>query len=933
MEAAANELLGEGSKGVDALRELAANTTAWNIDPATITKIKAKINTPEDCWWPCIGQGKNKRVCSELYRVMRLDLRDLQPVKFREPRNHDELCHVVMGALVDGSKEGKTSPFWHTSKSIHESQSWLAMSGGRQGEAPPEGYMHVCIMIHIWDWCQTGKMPAGAIIDLSDQAAWNSFFKKPFKDLGISDTWANLGRKYALEAQEVLIKYRGEVPIEHCSVVDIRSGVDCGPLQLLLDHVKQMGGSLVKQIGEPKYCEVNPRNVFETRVTNPQIGESTTVSQPAEMTQTKVQKVLETRPTPKKAPKPREAAPHEKGTEQCVVAPRPTRPCPRNVATQNATDKIAPPENKSQSKAAADASHPQPSENHAVEAVNASLAQEDTGKMSQADTAMDNRQRTGSQKPSMLHPSVPSAVDAANALVVQKGSGKRSNASTSMGLTPKSQMQREVYQDKCSQKLSTQPNLPPKHDPIVLGFIPVDLDDEDGDLPESKPIKKKAKVLPSVPVFHAPPEASSSASGGSQPSKPDSSTQPSLAQSDVQSGQILNKTEQAVVIKFINDKVTRHFECMKEKLPSHLFEILEKIHALEIAHTAKIRKITNAMYDEHETRLTRVGLSDVVGDDGLAKGFDRDKIKHLRQLKVVLRGNLQFTQFRSWSKELLETQGKALIDLGVLHVLHLLSDSTTTKRAVQAALAKWPDLDTIASLSRIPVTVSYFKILSDMGIINAPVGFRGRKPSAGTSEQQMTSQESWWGKGGVYWGTWWMSLASFQATLHPTTPYPPPPSPTSSIPQPFPYPDSHPSISSPAPSHTHRCAVQCILYVLYIQYIQHILYILYIQYIQYIVYMPYTLYMLYILINCTYCTYCAYCTYRSFLYIQCSTYCTYSTIHFIHTIQYSTYNTVHTVVHASTAQYRVSSEYSTLSSNHVVLCTVQFNTVQYSTVQ
>jgi len=270
-------------------------------------------------------------------------------------------------------------------------------------------------------------MPAGAIIDLSDQAAWNTFFKKPFKDLGFSDTWASQARKYALDAQEVLIKWRGEVPIEYCSVVDIRTGVDCGPLQLLLDHVKQMNGSLVKQIGAPKYCEINPRNVFETRVTNPQIGESTTVSQPAEMTQAKVQKVLETSPTPKNAQKQREAAPHEKGTEQCVAAPHPTRPCPISPATQNATDKIAPPENKSQSKAAADPSHPNSDPRQALP----------------TDTAMDNRQLTGSQKPSMLHPSVPSAVDAANALVVQEGSGKRSNAST--------------------QKLPMKLNLPPKH--------------------------------------------------------------------------------------------------------------------------------------------------------------------------------------------------------------------------------------------------------------------------------------------------------------------------------------------------------------------------------------------------------------------------------------------------------------------------------------
>ena len=114
--------------------------------------------------------------------------------------------------------------------------------------------MHVCIRIHAWDWYQSGDMPAGAIIDLSDDDAWKNFFKKPFKDLAIGDTWASQARKWALDQQEVLIKWRGEVPIEYCSVVDIRSGVDCGPLQLLLDHVKQMNGSLVKQIGQPKYC-------------------------------------------------------------------------------------------------------------------------------------------------------------------------------------------------------------------------------------------------------------------------------------------------------------------------------------------------------------------------------------------------------------------------------------------------------------------------------------------------------------------------------------------------------------------------------------------------------------------------------------------------------------------------------------------------------
>jgi len=326
------------------------------------------------------------------------------------------------------------------------------------------------------------------------------------------------------------------------------------------------------------------------------------------------------------------------------------------------------------------------------------------------------------------------------------------------------------------------------------------LDDSDDDLPEMKPMSKKAKVIPPVPVFQ--PEARSSASGGSQPSKPDSSTQPSLAQSGVQSGRrSLNEAEQAIVHDFITNKVTRHFVDLKEALSPELFEIVEKIHALEIAHATSIRKITMAMYDDQEAGLNRVGISDVLGDGGLAKGFDRDKIKHLRKLKVELRSNLKFTQFRSWSKELLETHGKALIDLGVLHVLHLLPDSTTTKIAVQAALAKWPDLDTIGSLSRIPVTVSYFKILSDIGIIEAPLGHRGRKPSAGVREHRITSKESWWDAGGPEWGAWWMSLAAFKATLHPTIPLPPPPPPPPHIPPPPPPPPFTPPPPSSPPHH------------------------------------------------------------------------------------------------------------------------------------
>ena len=750
-----------------------ASNKGWITEPDRRHNLKIILNPPDDSWWPKIGEGKQSRHCTHLYRVLRPDMKDMNRVARRNMDKWEDLARLIVKGLGYGSKENVTSAFWHCSKSQGVAANWQARAGSWGNEGPPPGFGNIAIKLDIWQWFADGEMPPGAIIDLSDGPAQKRFFNKPDEEFSMSNSFFRVAMENATKQKEVLVCWRGEVPLKYCTVVDLNSGIEVGPLQPLLDHARASNGSLVKQIGEPKYCDKDPQNVFlpadepHNKATEEPIQMQRKPSptqkkapapkrkltdrihteehtQATEEPQAQVQRT--TSPTPKKAPAPKMKLPDKLQTEEgFILAQRPTR---NDVflATPHATVTITPSENKSHCKAAADASHtrgihivngnvhteighlyrfdtkdPEPSENKAVEADNASLDQKGACK----------RNRTSSPKPATLPltrvvnaqnehvPIVPDAVIDSDA---QKGSDKR--------LKLESREQR-------SRKQSTG-IVPPQHEPIVLDLLPTD------EAPDYFEVESYQARYPPVPVFHAPREASSSASSqpayqpsipkrshnviktsrNESPSQPDSSTPPSLAQPDVQSEQESLEPEQwMALVEAVNMRKMKQIRLLKATYSSAKFEIIGKVHALEIEYDKNMSELTERVYKSHKDDLHKHDLSTVIDSNTSNNGFRKPIHNDQRLLTQELRSDKHFTYFRRSSQELLETHGKSLIDLGMAKVLELLPGSTLTKRAVDAALAKWPPpsrhnkCSQPLDLGTAKKAVYYLPILRDLGLM------------------------------------------------------------------------------------------------------------------------------------------------------------------------------------------------------------------------
>ena len=78
----------------------------------------------------------------------------------------------------------------------------------------------MAIRIDIWEWFQSGNMPENGLIDLSDDAAQHRFFNKQIEEYGYDQVEACKALKFAISRKEVLLQWRGHVPLEYCDVVD-----------------------------------------------------------------------------------------------------------------------------------------------------------------------------------------------------------------------------------------------------------------------------------------------------------------------------------------------------------------------------------------------------------------------------------------------------------------------------------------------------------------------------------------------------------------------------------------------------------------------------------------------------------------------------------------------------------------------------------------
>ena len=79
------------------------------------------------------------------------------------------------------------------------------------------------------------------VIDLRDSRMMHKFYGENWSDMGIKKA-----TRWAIKASEVLLKWRGTVPIEFCDVVDECSGEGLGTLAEMLDLVEAKGKGMCK---------------------------------------------------------------------------------------------------------------------------------------------------------------------------------------------------------------------------------------------------------------------------------------------------------------------------------------------------------------------------------------------------------------------------------------------------------------------------------------------------------------------------------------------------------------------------------------------------------------------------------------------------------------------------------------------------------------
>ena len=174
--------------------------------------------------WPADRKGQPIKT---VFRAMRSDFADLKweyHPAMGLPHDSDKMRNFVCVAVVHGSNE--RSPFFHTSKSMNKSRKYAKMGEINRGEQK-----QMFCKIDIFKMLCDGVLKAGDVIDLSNHKALTKFFNKRPEQYG---TWfeANFQQccKWATEAEEVVIKWRGCIPLQYFSVVDDITGQDHGPL-------------------------------------------------------------------------------------------------------------------------------------------------------------------------------------------------------------------------------------------------------------------------------------------------------------------------------------------------------------------------------------------------------------------------------------------------------------------------------------------------------------------------------------------------------------------------------------------------------------------------------------------------------------------------------------------------------------------------------
>ena len=171
-----------------------------------------------------------------LFRSMRPDISDMQINLFEWLHHHNcmDPRKLVLEAIAHGSDQ--RSPFLHTSKSFDIVQKYY-----RKSQGVAAGLCIVKIDLAKWheqltDFPCDGWTPQKMCIDMSSKEKQDDFFKTcdPTAFGGNQDDLRYLHN--AMKDKEVLIKWRGCVPISIMSVVDPTDGTVVEPF---LDFIQR----------------------------------------------------------------------------------------------------------------------------------------------------------------------------------------------------------------------------------------------------------------------------------------------------------------------------------------------------------------------------------------------------------------------------------------------------------------------------------------------------------------------------------------------------------------------------------------------------------------------------------------------------------------------------------------------------------------------
>ena len=235
-----------------------------------------------------------------------------------------EMRELVLRAVAHGSAE--RSPFLHASWDRHLAHRWHQLAQRAQSRGEKEA-QQILVEIDIWGWykyCLSTKLRHQAcIIDMSSNVAQKKFFDVVDRHYDMTAHGTALGQSIA--SQEVLLKWRGSIPMHFFTVLDPNTGKALGSLMMLMHTSK----GKVRQLCE--VFEKTERQVQANRKrSRHEVPEDFMACSEAnkesyrQLKEERIQQDIKPEPIPPKPTRPTPSTPTREDPPRDVPRPRPS---------------------------------------------------------------------------------------------------------------------------------------------------------------------------------------------------------------------------------------------------------------------------------------------------------------------------------------------------------------------------------------------------------------------------------------------------------------------------------------------------------------------------------------------------------------------------------------------------------------------------------